>query len=202
MRNWTDGELVSLYEIAGGKHGWLSKLQQNMKVSDEDAAYLVWFDEHERETQDKIKAWEEEIKSYGGKDIYFEENEGKQFVMLTQRINELEDRLDPELLARMVSVRYKLKYGMMRRIEPEAFIGITDLEIERARKYPLHLLMGFPKKKNILCPFHKEKSPSFSVGIWGYCFTCKSYMDGIGYMMTNKSLTFSEAVKQLSQAIQ
>ena len=40
------------------------------------------------ETQDKIKAWEDEIESYGGKDIYFEESEGKQFVMLTQRINE------------------------------------------------------------------------------------------------------------------
>ena len=173
-------------------------MQTNMNVSDEDAAYLIWFDEHERETQDKIKAWEDEIESYGGKDIYFEESEGKQFVMLTQRINELEDQLDPELLARMVATRYKLKYGMMRQIEPEAFENITDAEIERARKYPLHLLMGFPKKKNILCPFHKEKSPSFCVGIWGYCFTCKSYMDGIGYMMANRSLTFSDAVKDLA----
>lgn len=198
MRNWSDSELESLYEVAGGKHGWLSRLQQNMKVSDEDAAYLCWFDEHERLTQTKIAAWEYEIESYGGKDIYFEENEGKQFALLTHKINALEQQLDPSLLERMIGIRYRLKVSLMRKIEPEAFLGITDSQIERARKYPLWRLMGLPHKKNILCPFHKEKSPSFSVGIWGWCYTCRMHQDSIGYIMANRSLTFSEAVIELA----
>lgn len=194
MRNWTDLELESLYEIASGKLGWLSRLQENMKVSDEDIPYLRWLDDLECETRKKLKAWDEEIETYGGKEIYFEENEAKQFVMLTKKMNELEGQIDDDLLNRMVFVRYKLKYALMKKIEPEVFEKFTIEQLEKARKYPLFKLMGFPHKKNILCPFHKEKSPSFSVGIWGFCFTCKSYIDSIGYLMSNRSLTFSEAV--------
>lgn len=198
MRNWTDAELESLYEIVAGEPGWLSRLQKHMKISVEDEAYLHWFDEYERDTQDKLAIWQGEIDAYGGEEIYFQANEGKQFVLLTQKINEVEGKIDPQLFNRMVATRYKLKYGMMRRIEPEAFDNITDDQIERARKFPLWRLMGLPHKKNILCPFHKERSPSFSAGIWGYCFTCKSYMDSIGYVMANRSLTFSDAVRELA----
>lgn len=187
-----------LYANFAGKHGWLSRLIETFYLSKDEIAYLEWRDEQDQWAKDKIKEWEYEIESYGGRDIYFADSEAVQFVMLTERINALDGLIDPDLINRMVATRYRLKYGMMRQIEPEAFVGITEDQIEKARQYPLFKLMGLPRKKNIICPNHKEKSPSFNVGIWGFCFTCRFYMDSIGYMMANRSLTFSEAVTDLS----
>ena len=52
-----------------------------------------------------------------------------------------------------------------------------------------------------LCPFHNEKTPSFSVveekGFY-HCFGCGVHGDVIGFVMQTENLTFPEAVAQLA----
>ena len=51
------------------------------------------------------------------------------------------------------------------------------------------------------CPFHNEKTPSFSVSDEGlfYCFGCKETGDVISFVMKYESCDFSEAVKILAK---
>jgi DNA primase len=51
------------------------------------------------------------------------------------------------------------------------------------------------------CPFHKEKSPSFTVNdIKGFyhCFGCGAHGDVVGFLMDHENLPFIEAVEQLA----
>ena len=52
------------------------------------------------------------------------------------------------------------------------------------------------------CPFHEEKSPSFSVspnkGIYK-CFGCGKAGDAIQFIMDLEGLSFPEAIKQLAE---
>src|SRR5579863_925315 len=52
-----------------------------------------------------------------------------------------------------------------------------------------------------LCPFHKEKTPSFYVvedkGFF-HCFGCGAHGDAIGFVMRADSLDFLEAVERLA----
>jgi DNA primase len=54
-----------------------------------------------------------------------------------------------------------------------------------------------------LCPFHQEKSPSFSVspskGVF-YCFGCGKGGDAITFLREMESLTYVEAIERLAQA--
>ena len=53
-----------------------------------------------------------------------------------------------------------------------------------------------------LCPFHKEKSPSFSVnaerGVY-YCFGCKEHGSAIDFVMKQEGRTFPEAARALAE---
>ena len=52
-----------------------------------------------------------------------------------------------------------------------------------------------------LCPFHNEKSPSFSVSPnkqMFYCFGCGEGGNVFSFLMKYDNMTFSEAVKQLA----
>lgn len=52
-----------------------------------------------------------------------------------------------------------------------------------------------------LCPFHKEKSPSFSVSPskqFYHCFGCGAHGNAIGFMIEHLGLTFPEAVENLA----
>lgn len=53
-----------------------------------------------------------------------------------------------------------------------------------------------------LCPFHNEKSPSFSVSVHKqiyYCFGCGAGGDVIRFIMNYENYTFTEAVKLLAE---
>ncbi len=53
-----------------------------------------------------------------------------------------------------------------------------------------------------LCPFHAEKSPSFSVSPskqFYHCFGCGKNGNAIGFLMEHAGMTFVEAVKDLAQ---
>ncbi|MDP6952650.1 MAG: DNA primase [Alphaproteobacteria bacterium] len=52
-----------------------------------------------------------------------------------------------------------------------------------------------------LCPFHKEKTPSFTVNddkAFFHCFGCGAHGDVIGFLMQHDGLTFPEAVERLA----
>ncbi len=53
-----------------------------------------------------------------------------------------------------------------------------------------------------LCPFHQEKSPSFSVneakGVF-YCFGCQAHGDAFSFLMQMRGLSFPEAVEELAR---
>ncbi|HVN95063.1 MAG TPA: DNA primase [Syntrophorhabdaceae bacterium] len=53
-----------------------------------------------------------------------------------------------------------------------------------------------------LCPFHKEKTPSFTVSVekqMFYCFSCREGGNAINFLMKYESLSFQEAVENLAR---
>src|ERR1700722_19160499 len=85
MRNWTDGELDSLYEISGARPGWLSKLKTNMNISDDDETYLIWLDDAQADTQKKLKTWEAQIEREGGPEIALLETDAEKLVVFSAK---------------------------------------------------------------------------------------------------------------------
>ncbi|SEG57000.1 DNA primase [Marinobacterium lutimaris] len=58
------------------------------------------------------------------------------------------------------------------------------------------------KNYSALCPFHKEKSPSFSVSPdkqFYYCFGCGAGGNALGFVMEHDRLSFPEAVEELAR---
>jgi len=52
-----------------------------------------------------------------------------------------------------------------------------------------------------LCPFHREKTPSFTVSPekqMFYCFGCSEEGDAVSFLMKLNQLTFPEAVRHLA----
>ncbi len=55
-----------------------------------------------------------------------------------------------------------------------------------------------------LCPFHAEKSPSFTVSASRqtyHCFGCGAHGNAVGFLMEHSGLSFVEAVKDLAQQV-
>ena len=55
-----------------------------------------------------------------------------------------------------------------------------------------------------LCPFHNEKSPSFTVSPakqFYHCFGCGAHGSAIGFLMEHAGLTYVEAIKDLAQTV-
>src|ERR1700739_2155515 len=53
-----------------------------------------------------------------------------------------------------------------------------------------------------LCPFHNEKTPSFTVSDdkgFFHCFGCGAHGDVIGYVMRSEGVGFPEAVERLAR---
>lgn len=57
------------------------------------------------------------------------------------------------------------------------------------------------KEFHALCPFHQEKTPSFTVndekGFY-HCFGCGAHGDGIGFLMQHEHMAYVEAVRHLA----
>ena len=55
-----------------------------------------------------------------------------------------------------------------------------------------------------LCPFHAEKSPSFTVSPskqFYHCFGCGAHGSAIGFLMEHSGLTYVEAIRDLAQVV-
>lgn len=84
-----------------------------------------------------------------------------------------------------------------------------DVALVRERTDIVKLVSGYLALKRTgsdsmsgLCPFHTEKSPSFSVspskGVY-HCFGCGEGGDAIGFLRKVEGLTFAEAVERLAR---
>lgn len=85
--------------------------------------------------------------------------------------------------------------------------GITHLDIEKAREYPIQELLDTPYKNagsarlKALCSFHEEKTPSFVIYTndnSAHCFGCNKHIgNAVDFLMERDNLEFKEAVKKL-----
>src|SRR5215467_13313813 len=76
------------------------------------------------------------------------------------------------------------------RVEIVAIVSETVKLTRRGRSY-----VG-------LCPFHKEKTPSFNVNAergYFYCFGCKEKGTAFDFVMKAEGLTFPEAARRLAE---
>jgi len=88
-------------------------------------------------------------------------------------------------------------------------VGILDEDISRVRDQTdiVALISESVALKRVgqrysgLCPFHQEKTPSFSVNPDGYyhCFGCQASGDAITFVRETEHLDFVEAVERLAQ---
>ena len=88
-------------------------------------------------------------------------------------------------------------------------MGIVDEDIARVRESTdiVAVISGYTQLKRVgqrwsgLCPFHNEKSPSFSVnqseGLY-HCFGCKASGDAITFVREVEHLDFPGAVEWLA----
>lgn len=77
--------------------------------------------------------------------------------------------------------------------------GITQEHLIAAKQVPIQSVLGVRVIK-IRCPFHKEKTPSFTIyrktNSW-YCFGCNEHGDVIDLVRKLQCLSFKEAVTYL-----
>jgi hypothetical protein len=80
-------------------------------------------------------------------------------------------------------------------------VSSNDEVAELKARVPLAKLIGLQLRQGkALCPFHKERTPSFHVFPDGYhCFGCGARGDHITWLMERDRLTFRQAVEQLRQ---
>ena len=73
---------------------------------------------------------------------------------------------------------------------------LTDAMVEKAREVPLHRVYDTKGQKQMRCPFHDDKNPSFSVtgNLW-YCHAGCGGGDTIAFVRKLTGSSFHEAVK-------
>ena len=79
-----------------------------------------------------------------------------------------------------------------------ARVNIVDVVDSRVK------LKRAGKNYSALCPFHKEKSPSFSVSPdkqFYYCFGCGAGGNAVGFVMEFERLSFPEAVEEVARTV-
>jgi hypothetical protein len=139
-------------------------------------------------------------------------HEKEQYTFQTEELNEWVHSIPNANNIRIEAIREKLldakvnpdKHNIPRLLaEVRILLGSTERatpqEIERAKEYPIENIIEL-KRNTALCPFHNEKSPSFSVKNNRYkCFGCGVGGDSISLIMHIKNMTFKQAVDYLQQ---
>lgn len=90
----------------------------------------------------------------------------------------------------------------IRRIKVDEMQSYQELDIAKARRFPIQTLYEFKRKGNMVsCPFHGEdKNPSMSLKYNRfYCFSCGAKGSTIDLIMRLQNIDFKSAVRQLCQ---
>lgn len=75
---------------------------------------------------------------------------------------------------------------------------ISDEMVRGAKGYPFEKLIPLNQHMKACCPFHGEKTPSFSVkNNRGHCFGCGWKGDTVQFIMDRDKIGFRDAVKKL-----
>lgn len=91
-----------------------------------------------------------------------------------------------------------LRQELIRLRKPDRTGDITQSDIDSARQYPWDQLLEFGRNRMARCPFHDDKTPSFSVHNGrGRCFGCHWKGDVIAFTMERDGLNFLDAVRRL-----
>src|SRR5712671_524701 len=105
-------------------------------------------------------------------------------------------RSTPELTADSKSWQHRMAF-------PPRFLDELRARVSLAEVVGRHLRLIKRGREYVgLCPFHSEKTPSFSVvedkGFY-HCFGCGAHGDVIGFTMQKANLSFPEAVEDLAR---
>ena len=95
------------------------------------------------------------------------------------------------VLSRIISIeQHKLR---------PAQTNITDEMIMRAKEYPIEDIYDGKLRRGMgICPFHEEKTPSFSIKNNKFkCFGCGEHGDVIDFYMKTQNCNFIQAVKNM-----
>ena len=87
------------------------------------------------------------------------------------------------------------------RQQPQSKEAIQQLDVERAKEYPLaDLLNTQGKRGNVSCPFHQDRKPSFQITKKNTfsCHSCGEYGDSIDLYQKLHNVNFIDAVKALT----
>lgn len=79
---------------------------------------------------------------------------------------------------------------------------VTQQHIDNAREYPIEQLLDTPIRRGMTnCPFHQDKTPSFSVKKYNRykCFSCGEAGDTIDLYMKLHNVDFLTAVRSIVQ---
>ena len=109
-----------------------------------------------------------------------------------------------ELDLERIKEKMKPLESLMRILEwkknPKKDGSIKDIDIERAKEFPITNLVTPNRGGFILCPFHHEKTPSCKIyeenNHW-HCFGCGAGGDVIDLVMQENDIDFISAVKRL-----
>lgn len=88
---------------------------------------------------------------------------------------------------------------------PQSVTGLSQADIERAKAYSIEQLFTGKLRRSGkslmgLCPFHKERTPSFSINLhtnYYTCYGCQEHGDSIDFYMKLNEVDFPTAVKEL-----
>ena len=83
--------------------------------------------------------------------------------------------------------------------KPPGDSTITDIDIARAKEFPLTSLVKVNQAGFIKCPFHNEKTPSCKIFKDNrfHCFGCQADGDVVDYVMKENNIDFIKAVKRI-----
>lgn len=189
----------------------IDRLFCNGLINDLDMEYLLQRSRQDGIINGKLLNWERQIVSEGGFPIHNEVDPRRKVVMIGEAIDAIERAslafdvferalfLELSGLRDLVGSRYTLRNRILAMDNIDYGSRITDSEIERARAVRLDsVIRPLPRSRKIACPFHKERTPSFHVAEWGYCFGCGAHMDSIGWLCAFSKMSFVEAVKALN----
>lgn len=86
-------------------------------------------------------------------------------------------------------------------LNPKKTKGITDLDIQKAKKFPIPHILGEHKRGKYNCIWHEDENPSmqyYEKTNTVHCFSCKQSGDAIDVYQKENNCDFKEAVKNLS----
>ena len=126
-------------------------------------------------------------------------------IVVDKNLTYLEKKLEIELYGKYRKKLKMFKNEIKRLKGNVSKKGLTELQIQNARNYPISNLVEFNRANKSKCVFHEDKNPSmhyYKDSNSVYCFSCHKSGDAIEVTRALCNLNFKEAVSRLSGSVQ